>query len=261
MRPLRTAVILVELCVLCGWFLGQAAMSTSGAQEAETGPPADQPQVWVEAIFVQVDTADLDRAKASTGATLDPQSGSVILDGEEKAKLLAELKRQPSFELIGSASLITLSGQEAHVQMVEQIRYPKEYKAEGAAQSKDGPASPPVILPREFDQRNAGISLYARPVVLPDGKRLSLTIEPEASFPAGWVNFGSKAATQPVFTSWSLRTTIILRDGTTMVLPGVPTKNFEQSIVLNPTTGQKPKGTKSSLLLISAKIIKPGKGK
>ncbi len=70
MRPFRTVVILSALCVLCGWLLGQATTRTSGAQEAETSPPADEPQVWVEVIFIQVDTADLDRAKANTGATL-----------------------------------------------------------------------------------------------------------------------------------------------------------------------------------------------
>jgi hypothetical protein len=81
---------------------------------------------------------------------------------------------------------------------------------------------------------------------------------PEVSFPAGWVNYGSQVFSQPVITSWNMTTVFCLPDGATLVLTGVPTKNFEQSFLLSGQIGQKLKGAKSSLLLISAKTIDAG---
>jgi general secretion pathway protein D len=146
------------------------------------------------------------------------------------------------------------------MRMVEEVCYPAEYEAETAesetAEGKATKIGPPVVLPRAFEKRDVGIRLNVTPTVSPDGKSVTLEIMPEVSFPAGWVNFGSQTFTQPVFSSWKLTTTLVLPDGATLALIGVPTKNFEQSYLLSPQLGQKLKGAKSSVLLISAKIIK-----
>jgi len=263
MRSLRFVLVLGTICVCGGGLLLQAITQDSGAQEAARDMAIARPQVWVEATFIQIDTADLDAVKTSSGKTLDPQTGTVMLSGDEKAKLLAEMKKQPSFELIGSASLVTISGQEARMQMVEEVRYPTEYDAETAqketADGKTVRLGPSVVLPRKFEGRDVGIRLAVTPTVSLDGTQLALVLLPEVSYPAGWVNFGSQTFTQPVFTSWTLTTTVVLRDGMTMVLLGVPTKNFEQSLLVNPQAGQKLKGSKSSVLLLSAKIIETDK--
>jgi len=83
--------------------------------------------------------------------------------------------------------------------------------------------------------------------------------KPETSSFSGWVHFGSdKKFSQPVITSWSITTTLSLYDGQTVVLTGVPTKNFEQSEMLSTQAAHTPKSGKSSLCLISAKIIDTG---
>jgi Flp pilus assembly secretin CpaC len=233
----------------------------SAAQEAAAGPTSSV-QVWVEATFIQVDTAELDGLNTASGKTLDPAQGRIVLDGAEKAELLAELRNLASSEVLGSASLVTLSGRQALMQMVEEVRYPAEYAAETAesetADGKTTKVGSPVVLPRTFEQRDVGIRLNVTPTVSADGKTVTLVLTPEVSFPAGWVNFGSQTFTQPVFSSWNLTTTLVLPDGATLALIGVPTKNFEQSYLLSPQLGQKLKGAKSSVLLISAKVIKPG---
>jgi hypothetical protein len=278
MKALRFLMLLCGLCALCGLFLWQVLSAHTAAQEAGgfdaaregggttkdesewlKGPPRPGRNVWVEATFIQIDTVELEAVRTSSGKTLDPQTGKVFLDGTEKAELLAELKKQPSSELLGSASLVTLTGGQALIQMVEEVRYPTEYEAETAeketAEGKTKEVGPPVVLPRKFEEREAGMRLNVTPTVSPDEKQIILVLMPEVSFPAGWVSFGSQTFTQPVFSSWNLTTTLVLPDGATLALIGVPTKSFEQSYLLSPQLGQKLKGAKSSVLLISAKIV------
>ena len=289
MRPFRHLILLstlCALCALCGAFLWQAITTNSAAQEAGAGggafeedaveedafqgfskvrQPTNTSQVWVEATFIQIDTADLDNVRAGAGTTLDALSGNVILDAKAKADLLVRLKQQKSFEVLGSASLVAITGGQALMQMVEEVRYPAEYGT-GPTRETDDKDLPSllfgsVLVPTKFEERDVGIRLNVTPTISPNGKVIILNLLPEASFPAGYVNFGSKTLTQPVFTSWSLTTAVYLRDGSTLVLTGVPTKNFEQSLVLGPQLGQKPRGVKSSVLLISAKIIDAGSAK
>jgi type II secretory pathway component GspD/PulD (secretin) len=222
---------------------------------------ADLPQVWVEAIFVQIDTADLKDVKAHVENTLDAQTGDVILTGTEKEELLTALRDQPSCEILGAASVVTLSGQSAVMQLVEEVRYPTEYQADRPESGDDSTAraGTGVVVPGMFETRHAGVTLDVSPLVSADGNSISLVLLPEVSFPTGWIHFTSdKRFSHPVVTSWNVTTTLTLRDGQTVVLTGVPTKNFEESALLNPQVAQRPKGGKSSLFLISVKIVYPG---
>jgi len=270
MRAFRYLILLSALGALCAAFLWQAITTNSAAQVAEPDESAAKPagiaQIWVEAAFIQIDTEDLDNIRASADTTLNALSGSVILDAKAKAKLLVRLKQRESFEVLGSASLVTVSEQQALMQMVEEVRYPAEYGT-GATPKTDDKDWPSllfgsVLVPTKFEERNVGIRLNVTPTISPhDPKVITLVLLPEVSFPAGYVNFGSKTLTQPVFTSWDLVTTVHLRDGSTLVLTGVPTKSFEESLVLGPQLDRKPRGAKSSVLLISAKIIHEGPAK
>ena len=254
--------VLVAIGCLGAWQLATnhgLAQDAAGFGAAEE--VADLPQIWVEAIFIQIDTADLKDVKTHIENTLDAQTGDVMLTGTEKEELLTALRDQPSFEVLGSASVVSLAKQSALMQLVEEVRYPAEYQAgtpepEGVSRATAGEA---VVVPSVFETRHVGIVLNVSPVVASDGKLITLVLLPEVSFPSGWVHFGSdKKFSQPVITSWNLTTTLSLNDGQTVVLTGVPTKNFEQSALLNPQVGQTLKGSKSSLLLISAKIIETG---
>ncbi len=265
MRLVWAIALIAVLVAIGGVGAWQLATNHGLAQDAAGFGPAEEvadlPQIWVEAIFIQIDTADLKDVKTHLENTLDAQTGDIILTGLEKEELLTALKDQPSFEVLGSASVVSLSGQQALMQLVEEVRYPTEYQAgtpepEGASRARAGEA---VVVPSVFETRRVGIALSVSPVVATDGKLITLLLLPEVSLPSGWVHFGpDKRFSQPVITSWNLTTTLRLNDGQTVVLTGVPTKNFEQSTLLNPQVGQTLKGSKSSLVLVSAKIIDTG---
>ena len=268
MRSFRIMMLVSALVAVVGLLAWQFVARTGQAQEggfgqtslADAGKAA---QVWVEATFIQIDTADLDKVKAGLDNVLDPQTGKVVLTGKAKAELITALKDRPSFEIVGSASLVTVAGNQAMMQMSEEIRYPTEYSSESPTrvteEGKVVPAGEPVAVPGTFETREVGMRLNVTPEIAADGRSIVLVLLPEVSFPAGYMTYGSKLFSQPVFTSWNLTTTLRIDDGMTLVLSNVPTKNFEQSYVLNPQEAQKLKGAKSALLLISAKIIDPGK--
>jgi Flp pilus assembly secretin CpaC len=265
MRRFRIMMLVSALVAVGGVLAWQFVAQTSQAQQTSSTPDAGkQAQVWIEATFIQIDTVDLDKVQASLGKPLDPLTGNAVLTGEAKAELLAALKDRPSFEILGSASLVTITGQQALMQMVEEVRYPTEYKSKSSTrvteEGKEVSAGEPVTVPSGFETREVGMRLNVTPTVTPDGRSIILVMLPEVSIPAGYAVYGSsKVFSQPIFTTWDLTTTVRIDDGMTLVLTQVPTKNFEQSYVLNPQQAEGLKGKKSALLLISAKIVDPGK--
>ncbi len=265
MRLVWAIALIIALVGIGGVGAWQLATNRGLAQEAGGfGSPeevAGLPQIWVEAIFIQIDTADLKHVKMHLENTLDAQTGNIVLTGTEKEELLTELKDQPSFEVLGSASVVSLPKQSALMRLAEEVRYSAQYQAatpevQGENRTAAGQA---VVVPSVFETRDVGITLNVSPIVAADGKLITLVLLPEVSSFSGWVHFGSdKKFSQPVITSWSITTTLSLYDGQTVVLTGVPTKNFEQSEMLSTQAAHTPKGGKSSLCLISAKIIDTG---
>ena len=231
-----------------------------GLEKAITELP---PQVWVEAMFIQIDTVDLNTVKTRLENSLDPLTGTIMLAGKEKAELLSALRDRPSFEILGSASLVSIPQQSSLMQLAEEVRYPTEYEGTSSEKASDEgdttSTGEAVVVPGAFETRETGMRLNVAADVSADNRVIALTILPEVSLPAGYMTYGSKLFSQPVFTTWDLTTTLRLNDGMTVVLTHVPTKNFEQSYLLNPQQAEGLKGKKSALLLISAKIVDPGK--
>jgi Flp pilus assembly secretin CpaC len=269
MRSFRLTMLASALALIGGVLAWQFVAHTGQAQEGSFGTDTradaqNAPQVWIEATFIQIDTGDLDKVKTGLDNSLDPLTGSVLLAGKAKAELIVALKDRPSFEVLGSASLVTTAGQQALMQMIEEVRYPTEYSSETAtretAEGKEVQAGEPVVVPGGFETREAGMRLNVMPLVGSDGRSVILVLLPEVSMPAGFTMYGSsRMFSQPIFTTWDLTTTVRINDGMTLVLTSVPTKNFEESYLLNAPQAQGLKGKKSALLLISAKIIDPGK--
>ncbi|MBN1918943.1 MAG: hypothetical protein JW889_13635 [Verrucomicrobia bacterium] len=285
MRSFRLMMLVSALALIGGVIAWQFVARTGQAQEgAELGgggsvSEASDPkepsleeleksaQVWIEATFVQIDTADLDKVKTTLGNSFDSQTGKPIIEGKEKEELLLALKDRPSFEILGSAALVAIASDGRHytrIELGEEVRYPSEYEAKsGRTPADDGKtvaSSEPVVVPSTFETRLAGVSLSVSPRVSSDGKSVIVEMNAQVTFLAGYMTYGtSKTFSQPILTSWDLVTTLRIGDGMTLVLTHVPTKNFEQSYVLNPQQTEGLKGKKSALLLISAKIIDPGK--
>ena len=262
MKKLRTLLIVLLLLVAGTMLRVSTSYSQAGVKEV---PPTwkqyemQTANVWVEVQFIQLDKIDMDEVEKEIGFTLTPPDGKLILSPQEKSKLLEAITAKKNAETIGTASLVTLSGQQVQMQTVEQIRYPTEFSApekeEKKTEERIETDAKPIIVPATFETRNVGIIFNATPTISRDRKTITLAIAPEASILTGWIDYGSAKASQPVFSSWSLTTTISMPDNTSFVIKGMPGKSFEDSYVLNRDVAKKRKGDKVSLIIISAKIV------
>jgi hypothetical protein len=219
-----------------------------GGGSREAAEPDEVLQVWAEVMFIQMDTADLDEIEGREDALITPTGEKAMLTAEEKVELLRQLREKPSFEFIGTASLVTISGQQALVQMVEEVRYPTEYEDGGS----DGDTA--YFIPGTFEDREVGIRFNLTPTICSDGL-VVLVMLPEASRLSGWRRAVEAGAEQPIFDSWNVTTSVYCRDGGTFVMTGALAEEFEKSLALNPERPPQNCGRKSAVIMVSAKLL------
>jgi Flp pilus assembly secretin CpaC len=214
-------------------------------------------QVWIEAMFIQIDTAALDGIHVGGEPVVGSTGEKAYLTAAEKLDLLGQLKSQPSFRIVGSASLVTISGQQALMQMVEEIRYPTEYDAglldEEATESgefREWYAGPPGT----FEEREAGTRFNVTPTFSSDGL-ITLILLPEVSRVAAWHDLGAGTADQPVFRSWNLTTQIYCQSGMTFMMTGTVAEDFQSVLPADLVARLDGMGKTTAILLISARTI------
>ena len=132
-------------------------------------------------------------------------------------------------DLLSAPRVTTVSGQQALIQVVQEIRYPTEYETESLEEvvfvESDFQAF--YVTPGTFEEREVGVRLNVTPTVSADDL-ITLVLLPEVSELVDWINYGTELipAWQPVFESRNVTTTVYLNDGETLVLGGVITDNI-----------------------------------
>jgi len=232
--------------------LGDLVPGGFGSDTRDSGP-RELHQVWGEVTCLQIDTADLEDLRVGGDLFITPVSEKMLLTPAEKAELLGKLKAKPSFELIGSASLIGIDGGQGLMQMVEEIRYPCEHHEVIVQDRRSGTSH---YLPGGYETREAGIRLNWTSNALPDKSVIGIVLLSEASFLGGWFDLGSGLADQPLIISWDQTTCFYLRDGMTLVMTGVPTTAFGKSVALTPNAIPDTMGAKTAVVLVSARILR-----
>ena len=206
--------------------------------------PREPQQVWCEVIYTQIDTEELDDVRIGGEPFVTPVSERTLLTPLEKVELLIRMKAKPSFQLIGSASVVSIDGQQQLAQMVVETRYPTEYQVLSAG-----------CVPDTFETREAGIRLQWMTETFPDEGVIGILRYDEATFLAGWRDMGSGTADQPLFLSWIQMTDLYIRDGMTFVMTGIPLREFGRSLALNPDMIPESMGAKTAVILVSARIL------
>ncbi len=234
-----------------GGFEGESGRFGDGFGTFTLGPSEPQ-QVWCEAIYTQIDTAELDDIRIGGEPFVTPVSERTLLTPVEKLELLHELKLRSSFEIIGAASVVSIDGQCQLVQMVEEIRYP--YTHDGALVS-NGASGRPHYLADDFECRDTGIRLNWTTNCEPGHDVIGMLVLFEASRLAGWLDMGSGIADQPLMLSWNEMTDLYIRDGMTLVMTGIPLTGFGRSLALDTDQIPESMGSKTAVILISARIL------
>ncbi len=147
--------------------------------------------------------------------------------------VLHALEQSGMANVLSAPKITTVNNQEARIEVVTEIIYPSTYEVTAATTSAVGAViTPGVAIPGGFVTRDTGVILTVTPSVGTDTKVISLGLKPEVSALSSWNNFGIAAGPgalgsnaipilQPVFTTQTVSTNVMVRDGETVVLGGL----------------------------------------
>ncbi len=147
-------------------------------------------------------------------------------------------------ELLSAPRITTISGQQAQIEVVQELTYPTEYDTEtinigggfgGTTNMISGEVF--MVTPGNWETRDVGIVLNVTPSVSADGKMITLVLMPEVSDLVRWINYGNEIypIQQPIFETRDLTTTVHVNDGETIVLGGLitdKTTTYEDKVPL-----------------------------
>ncbi len=194
---------------------------------AEPAPEPEMPNVWIEAMFVELDGDASEELEGRLGFRLSPPDGKTILNAREREKLVAAIEEMRGSRIVASLSVLTISGQQTQSEDVEELTFPTEYDTETVGTPAGG--APPIsgevfmVTPGNWEQRDVGAILNVTPSILRDD-RIALVLMPEVTLLAGWEDYGNKRypIRQPIFRTWNKTTTVIIPNGSTFVLKESP---------------------------------------
>lgn len=211
-------------------------------------------QVAADFSFVAFERTDVEKV-ARQNASAAPSSEALIA-----------LWKAGKGRLVATQTIVTRSGVNAQLQAVEEIIYPTEF-AGGATGNTNTPVqlTTPVLIPGVFETREVGVVVNFTPTIGPDGRTMDLVIAPEISELAETnrftATFGPEnaqqltSAEQPVFRTAKITTSVVMRDGATLVLGDIAPHGLKERYYLFLTarivdaTGGKPGETDTSMLV------------
>ena len=197
---------------------------------------------------------------------------SGVLTEPQFSAIIHAISQNDMADVISSPKLTTVNGQQAIIKDVDEYIYPLEFTVTQATFNDDGDAvTPSVVSVGDFQTRKVGIILSVTPNAGADKKTINLTIIPEVSNIATWINFGTANAPirVPHFDSENVVTTVVVNDGETVVMGGLMRENTDTIHDKIPVLGDIPyvgrafrmdreRSTKINLLIfVTAKIIEP----
>jgi len=191
-------------------------------------------------------TDELDEAGVVGGveATDNLLAISSFLTNPDLRMVIHALEQKGNADLLSAPKVMTKSGQEAEIKVVTEYIYPSDYTVEPgqpAILTDQGISAgvPPLVTPAEFETREVGVILQVLPEVTADGEMINLTMSPEVVTEPEWFDYGQTFTDasgtiqtiliqQPFFNSRSIRTSILVYNGATVVMGGMITEERVQ---------------------------------
>jgi general secretion pathway protein D len=167
-----------------------------------------------------------------------------ILDNTAFQVILKALSQKTSSDVLSAPKITTVSGQVAQIKVVDEFIYPSEYtepQVGGGGGIAGGAAAITPTIPSAFKTREVGVILNVTPTVGADKYTISLALTPEVSEFLGFLDYSPGNVTsgsggsgpsntvtsvpykiqQPLFSTRSLATSVVIWDGQTVVLGGL----------------------------------------
>ena len=215
-------------------FLSAYALALTIGLQAEPAVEVIQPNIRIELQVVAI-----------------PEEIAIPLVAEMKQKdkieaanaRIQELLAKGVAKLVGWPTVTTRSGQRAVSEAINELRYATEYSPPTVGVFPNVPADTTVKiaptvdvttfegLPTAFETRDTGVTLAVEPVLSPDGKTISLDLEPQHVRLQGFnkvtiegaARKGKVIVEQPQFETHKVTTSLILRNGERVLMGIFPT--------------------------------------
>ncbi|PIP67606.1 MAG: hypothetical protein CO035_01290 [Candidatus Omnitrophica bacterium CG_4_9_14_0_2_um_filter_42_8] len=150
-----------------------------------------------------------------------------ILSNPQFQAVMHALQEKQNVKTLSAPRITTLNNQTATIEVVDEYIYPTRYEASlvqydinGDGDFDDAGETEWVNVPQDFVTRNVGILLHVKPSVGVDGKSITLALTPEVSEDAGSFTYSGNVSI-PNFTTRNLSTSVVVKDGETIVLGGL----------------------------------------
>ena len=140
---------------------------------------------------------------------------TAVLSAAQANLVLSYLLRDSVTDILSSPHVVTTNNQEAEIMVGEQYPIANYQFNEDTGN----------LEVQGFDYKDIGIMLKVTPKVSPDGY-ITMVLEPTISERGASVSFGGSAGTTvPIINSESLKTTVLVKDGNTLVIGGLIKQN------------------------------------
>lgn len=180
-------------------------------------------QIQIDATFVDFSRKEIETL-ARTGNRAAPDTAALL-----------KLWKSGQGTLLHTLKLITRSGVNAQVQSVSEVIYPTEFRMPAVSNFTDNMVSP-LPVPDLFETREVGAILNVTSTVGPDKRTIEIVMAPEITAPPEWQTLSVSGTDaqgkethlsipEPVFHSRNITTSIVVRDGETVVLGGMENPN------------------------------------
>lgn len=150
-----------------------------------------------------------------------------VLSHPQFQAVLHALQEKQNVKTLSVPSVTTLNNQAATIEVIDEYIYPTRYEASlvqydinGDGDFDDAGETEWANIPQDFVTRDVGILLHVKPSVGVDKKTITLALNPEVSEDAGSYTY-SGSVTIPKFKTRTLSTSVIIKDGETVVLGGL----------------------------------------
>jgi general secretion pathway protein D len=163
-------------------------------------------------------------SRADEGFNLTYQG---ILSHPQFQAVMHALQEKQNVKTLSAPRITTLNNQTATIEVIDEYIYPTRYEVSlvqydinGDGDFDDAGETEWANIPQDFVTRDVGILLHVKPSVGVDKKSITLALTPEVSEDSGSYSY-SGSVSIPKFTTRNLSTSVIVKDGETVVLGGL----------------------------------------
>jgi general secretion pathway protein D len=203
-----------------------------------------------------------------------------IMTNPQFQLVIKAISQKKSTDFLSAPKITTLSGVQAQIRVVQEFIYPTEF-----SQPQVGNGGISTSIPSAFKTREVGVLLNVTPNVANDLYTINMTLIPEVSEFLGFIDYSPDATQsvntnaantqvstsynikQPLFSTRSLTTSIVVYDGQTVVLGGLMRDDLQKINDKVPFLGDLPwvgrlfrsevttRSKRNLLIFVSARLI------